>query len=200
MRKCNFPQNIIELFELEFKDGSTPSDFTATLYYLLHEENARSGAMFWQYYTTEATYEEIGALYGVGRETVRQAVTKQTRRLKHPSRRIMLETGLSRCREAREKELYERGYTDGYRDCSKAMLGEDIENAPKSEGIECLELSVRAFNILRRGGIRTVGDIIRTKPEELSKLQGMGKKSYEEIVNRLVERCGEKRERWEAPL
>lgn len=217
MRRCDFPHNVIKELGLKLNNGEVPPDFAATLFYLLHEQNERSGEVFWQYYTTEATYEDIAKACGVSRETVRQAIRKQSRCLRHPSRRRYLEEGLfvaletyrnealeraSEIGERARAEVYQRGYADGYRDCRREALGEDIENTPQpdiswADGIEKLELSARAFNVLYRGGIRIVGDIIRTKPEDLRKFVGMGAKCYDEIVDILVHRCGESRKQWE---
>ncbi|MEG0457374.1 MAG: DNA-directed RNA polymerase subunit alpha C-terminal domain-containing protein, partial [Oscillospiraceae bacterium] len=51
--------------------------------------------------------------------------------------------------------------------------------------IEELELSVRSFNCLKRAGINTVGDLAQKTLEEMLKVRNLGKKSLEEIINKL---------------
>jgi len=53
--------------------------------------------------------------------------------------------------------------------------------------IEELELSVRAYNCLKRSGLTTVGAILERSEEELLALRNFGEKSYLELRDRLVE-------------
>ena len=53
--------------------------------------------------------------------------------------------------------------------------------------IEELELSVRAYNCLKRSGLTTVGAILERSEEELLALRNFGEKSYEELRDKLVE-------------
>ena len=54
--------------------------------------------------------------------------------------------------------------------------------------IEDLDLSVRAYNCLKRSGLTTVGVILERSEEELLALRNFGEKSYEELRDRLVEK------------
>lgn len=51
--------------------------------------------------------------------------------------------------------------------------------------IEELDLSVRAFNCLKRAGVNTVNDLINKSPEEMMKVRNLGKKSLEEVICKL---------------
>jgi len=51
--------------------------------------------------------------------------------------------------------------------------------------IEELDLSVRAFNCLKRAGVNTVGDLVNKSPNEMMKVRNLGKKSLEEVINKL---------------
>lgn len=51
--------------------------------------------------------------------------------------------------------------------------------------IEELDLSVRSFNCLKRANINTVRDLISRTPEEMMKVRNMGKKSLDEVQNKL---------------
>ena len=52
--------------------------------------------------------------------------------------------------------------------------------------IEELDLSVRSFNCLKRANINTVRDLIAKTPEEMMKVRNMGKKSLDEVQNKLA--------------
>jgi DNA-directed RNA polymerase subunit alpha len=53
--------------------------------------------------------------------------------------------------------------------------------------IEELDLSVRSFNCLKRAGINTVADLVNTTEEDMMKVRNLGRKSYEEVVNKLAD-------------
>ncbi len=54
--------------------------------------------------------------------------------------------------------------------------------------IEELDLSVRAFNCLKANDIQTVGQLLQKKEEELLALRNFGRKSLDEIKEKLVEK------------
>ena len=51
--------------------------------------------------------------------------------------------------------------------------------------IEDLDLSVRTFNCLKRAGINTVDDLINKSEEEMMKVRNLGKKSFDEVKEKL---------------
>ena len=51
--------------------------------------------------------------------------------------------------------------------------------------IEDLELSVRSFNCLKRAGISTVEDLSNKTEAEMLKVRNLGKKSFDEVTNKL---------------
>ena len=51
--------------------------------------------------------------------------------------------------------------------------------------IEELELSVRSFNCLKRVGISTVEDLTNKTESEMLKVRNLGKKSFDEVTNKL---------------
>lgn len=53
--------------------------------------------------------------------------------------------------------------------------------------IEELDLSVRSYNCLKRAGINTVEELIQRNEEDMMKVRNLGKKSLEEVVNKLSE-------------
>ncbi len=53
--------------------------------------------------------------------------------------------------------------------------------------IEDLQLSVRAYNCLKRSGLMTVGQVLEKAEDELLSLRNFGRKSYDELRDRLFE-------------
>ena len=52
--------------------------------------------------------------------------------------------------------------------------------------IEELDLSVRSFNCLKRANINTVEDLISKPEDEMMKVRNLGRKSLEEVINKLA--------------
>ena len=51
--------------------------------------------------------------------------------------------------------------------------------------IEELDMSVRSFNCLKRAGIDTVEDLINRTEDDMMKVRNLGKKSLEEVIQKL---------------
>jgi len=65
---------------------------------------------------------------------------------------------------------------------SGAALPPDRYNTP----IEDLNLSVRAYNCLKRSGLMTVGAVLEKSEDELLALRNFGRKSYDELKEKLI--------------
>ena len=69
------------------------------------------------------------------------------------------------------------------------MRGEKTgQNRLMDTPIEELDLSVRAFNCLKANEIQTVGQLLQMREEELLALRNFGRKSLDEIKEKLVEK------------
>lgn len=53
--------------------------------------------------------------------------------------------------------------------------------------IDELELSVRSYNCLKRAGINTVEELTNRTPDDMMKVRNLGRKSLEEVLQKLVE-------------
>ena len=53
--------------------------------------------------------------------------------------------------------------------------------------IEELELSVRAYNCLKRAGINSVAELVQRNQEDMMKVRNLGRKSLEEVEQKLQE-------------
>ena len=56
--------------------------------------------------------------------------------------------------------------------------------------IEELQLSVRAYNCLKKAKINTVGDLLQYSPEKLQELKNFGRKSADEVFSTLKNKLG----------
>ena len=79
-------------------------------------------------------------------------------------------------------------------------INENSQLTPKSESmsiepytniaIEELQLSVRAYNCLKKAQINTVGDLLQYSPEKLQELKNFGRKSADEVFSTLKNKLG----------
>lgn len=53
--------------------------------------------------------------------------------------------------------------------------------------IEDLDFSVRTYNCLKRAGINSIGDLVARSEEDMMKVRNLGKKSLEEVIQKLEE-------------
>ncbi|MDD2428378.1 MAG: DNA-directed RNA polymerase subunit alpha [Eubacteriales bacterium] len=70
------------------------------------------------------------------------------------------------------------------------QMAQEPEASPAGKNldmtIEELDLSVRAFNCLKRAGINTVGELVEKSVEDMMKVRNLGKKSLEEVGQKLA--------------
>ena len=81
---------------------------------------------------------------------------------------------------------------------SEPTEGEEVEESPapaqdkanedavRALPIDELELSVRAFNCLKRAEINTIGELTDKTEDELTRVRNLGKKSVDEIKEKLA--------------
>lgn len=67
---------------------------------------------------------------------------------------------------------------------AEAPQAEEDENTPKMT-IEELELSVRAYNCLKRASINTMSELLKKSEHDLLNIKNFGKKSSDEVIERL---------------
>jgi len=63
---------------------------------------------------------------------------------------------------------------------------ENIKEKVLEMTIEELDMSVRSFNCLKRAGIDTVEDLVNRTEEDMIKVRNLGKKSLEEVMQKLT--------------
>ena len=63
---------------------------------------------------------------------------------------------------------------------------ESVKDKVLEMSIEEMDLSVRSFNCLKRANINTVQDLITRSGEDMIKVRNLGRKSLEEVQNKLA--------------
>lgn len=153
------------------------------------------------------TYDEIGPLYGVTRERIRQVEAKALRKLRgRRNVRELLQTGITgywnKCINEKAQEIAQR-VIEGYKfaldrayaqrlddECQRLKSDPEIvQKARHAElmatPIENLDLSVRSYNCLVRADIHTVEQLISRSYDELISIRNMGRRSTQEVMEKL---------------
>lgn len=185
-----YPMNLFEiLFENEVP--TLPDDAEASLEYvlkLMERQSKRSVDILRYYHRDGMTYEQIGKLYMVTRERIRQIEQRTIRQLRHPARLDWIEYGVSGMIERKAAESREAGRRGGVLEGMEYKLDDMPEAAgPKLLTIEELDLSVRSYHCLQRAGVKTIADIFALGKDKLKDVRNLGKKSQWEIIQRLQE-------------
>lgn len=75
-----------------------------------------------------------------------------------------------------------------FTDTIKGLMKQNVED-PKQKVLETsiddLELSVRAYNCLKRIGINTVSELVEKTEAEMAKIRNLGKKSLKEVIEKV---------------
>ena len=77
------------------------------------------------------------------------------------------------------------GLTEQTMPISMTQPDEDRKDKALEMTIEELDLSVRAYNCLKRAGINSVAELLQKNQEEMMKVRNLGKKSLEEVEQKL---------------
>ena len=77
--------------------------------------------------------------------------------------------------------------TDTVLPVSMVQPEEDNKGKVLEMTIEELELSVRAYNCLKRAGINSVAELVQRNQEDMMKVRNLGRKSLEEVEQKLQE-------------
>ena len=170
------------------------------------------------YFRDGISYEKIARRWDVTTERARQICAKAERKLRHPARKNLFVNGYHPELDEAERELAARrceieltraglnaemAGLDEYRAQIGLLRGkleglaawdEERRKLPDAEApslnfpVEEMELSVRAYNVLSRAGIKTLGQIIEADSEgRLWCIRNMGRKSYAEVLGKVRE-------------
>lgn len=208
----DYPVNLLFDIGLDISVSIT-DDMIAGLDYCLESLTGRERELIVKYYGGK-TYVELGREYCLTRERIRQIINKALRKLRYPARLKIMETGLEATNERKRKKAeLDEEYQAIRNEISKlqndrALITKIMQMRDSLEKVEpeeikrfCeiaednkskwdisiydLELSVRAYNCLHRVGIKTLGDLSELTKEKLMKIRNMGRKSADEIIQKM---------------
>ena len=142
------------------------------------------------------TLEQTGKEYCVTRERIRQIEAKALRKLRHPIKANMMRavplTELQAHVSEHQRLLDEYAWLKKAFEALAQKKAEPGVIIPMAEyasrlemPIEHLDLSVRSYNCLRKAGKNTVGDVAEMTVNELSEVRNLGRKSMEEVMQKL---------------
>ena len=117
------------------------------------------------------TLDQIGNLFGVSKSRIMQLRNRALQLLGHPGKRYVF------CKLVKS-----------YLEAQAASSLEEQRARKLKTKITELDLPVRAINSMKRGGIETIGDLVRKTAKELRAMDGCGKKTVLKIKKLLGER------------
>ena len=147
--------------------------------------------------------ETVGKHFCITRERVRQYEARALRKLKHPITTLPAifeaPSDLEETAETLYAELEELYESPAFKRANEITWElERMKKAPFKYTCKCLKagalddtfidelnLSVRAYNCLKRAGIFTISDIINLPKDDWSKVRNLGRKALEEVVEKM---------------
>lgn len=209
MEKINhFPQNLIIDIEKRYNTGIHLSqgidipikiDEQELPKYLTKILDDKTCQIILERYKEVQTLKYIGKKYSLTSERVRQIIERALYMLGNSIKIKEIAWIPYQVYETKSKELklLESKYND-----LLSVLKETFKNSEardvlescllkntdaKNIDIEDLDLSVRAYNALKRAGYNTIDDIISTDLKKLIKTRNLGKRCFDEVVSKINE-------------
>lgn len=173
INKLPWPENLLRRI---FKDvdydtwkNQIPPDFDESLKYVLEETlTEREIYILYSFFRDHIPMRFVGQRYGIQGERCRQINEKALRRIRHPSRLKYIKYGLAEV-ERRQKEPPK-------------------EIPILQQSIEELDLSIKAFNCLKRANVRSLEELTALSRFDLMKVRNMGIKTIAEVETKLKDK------------
>lgn len=194
--KMEYPKNLLYAVRGAWEDDEptelTP-DVLAGIEYALSTLKERERYILVERYKGKRTLRSIGEDIGVKTERVRQIVNKAERNLRHPRNMAFITKGvigyIKKVNEIEYERGYKKGYAEGYeqgvKDAPNGVTRAGTSVTLSSLPIEALDLSIRAFNALKRAGYNSIGDIVPLTHREMIHIKNLGPKQRGEVAKGL---------------
>ena len=195
---ASWPYNLFEYCKLDIDAPLSELQMEGLTYVLDNLLTTREAACLLAYFMKEQSLDEVSKSFNVTRERIRQVIQKACRKLKHPSRVNIIKYGIHASEYTKEAQLLEaklirleelRKEVEGYDELIEEIKAKKEKlsvNDPRFLSLETLDLSVRAFNCMKRIGCETVNDIIPLfKSNDIYKVRNLGRKCYLELYDKL---------------
>lgn len=199
-----WPYNLInDIYEEDVRSILT-EDQEAGLMHAIETLHPKERDIVFLHYREEKPMTEIARSYNLTNERIRQIIKKAIFKLRSPGRIIYIEDGL----EYNQKDYIQEKYSlskrrielmaesarldklEGNLKSRAAKLEaagqRDIEELGEPWENVMTDLSVRSYNCLRRSGMHTVGQIIKSiENGRILNVRNLGRKSCDELVQTL---------------
>ncbi len=162
-------------------------------------------------YQKNRTLEELTEVFGIAKERIRQIEKKALRKMRMPAVEELLHKGVAvwlddkireEARRIANEEVPAQVHslltarlewaeeTMNEREAERMRLARDGATGNLVRGaelimVEEMELSVRSYNCLKRAGCNTMADIIAMTPEQLLMVRNLGRRSRDEIIEKV---------------
>lgn len=171
--ELKYPQNLV--YDVLGKTSDAPDIDASVEYILTARLTEREKSMLKMRYKDLMTYNEISKKWDLTANRIIQIIHKAQRKLKHPKYSKYLTLGV----------------VGIIAECKIKTNAERSQNQTKVLAVEYpiqeLDLSIRTTQCLLRAGLKTAGDILNLGANGLMEVRNLGKKSYDEIVDKLEE-------------
>lgn len=146
------------------------------------------------YYKDMMSLDQTGKAINVTTERVRQIISKGLRRLMHKTSMFTTPKDKYYLISQTEKEemiaKFEAELRTSYEEMTYEKALEIVRAKEESDrsritSIEELELSIRTYNCLRRGGIATVEELTQKTYRDMLMIRNLGKKSLKELMEKM---------------
>lgn len=211
-KDLEYPYNLIyavfgEKAEEIIDNSDTITDFKASVEYILCTLTEREKNILKRRFAELKKYEEIGKNLSLTRQRVKQIETKALRKMGHPNRAKYLIHGVSGVVENIQTRYYNKFIDLESKLIALCKINEkaadkiilDNESRKKYAApiyLEDMDLSVRAYNCLKRVGVNTLDELSKMDYDELIKIRNLGKGSAYEIMSKLNQYGYEMRKRF----
>lgn len=176
--KLPYPENLLTaVFDrTEFKVPEITEDIKAGLEYALASLDERRQTILRLRFKENVSQRRVAELLGVSPSAIGSMERDSIFKLHRPPVVAYLMYG----KTGYEKRMEQLRLND------EAMRNTDEYKAIMTIRFEELDLSIRAFNCLRRSGYETIGDIVDLTEEEIIHIKNIGWKQYDEIGRALL--------------
>lgn len=179
-----------------------PPDLIPSVEYAIALLTEREAKIIHMYYQYDMTHRQIAKEFCLTEERIRQIKVRAIRKLSHPSRLKWVINGVQgeiakHVQQAQEHVICNELKTAisniaKIAESLPTMTDDEIIRHAAAENnldtpISELDLSVRSFNCLKRRGIYTLRDLTSLTVDELMETRNLGKRSFEEIIEKVHE-------------
>ena len=192
----NYPINLLNKVAGGNWEYELPYDIIGSLEYVLWQFPERDRRIIHARFRDKKTYVDIAKSEKLSTERVRQITARAIKKLAHPLRCDYLIYGVKGMEnKAVQQEVNKQLYTaiKSITDIAEKLgnpVPDDVISviSPKFTKIDELNLSVRAYNCLKRSSLCTLEDVCALSLDELAKIRNLGKKAFDEVVEVVHER------------